>query len=132
MSRQTGSCLCGAVRFEIDGNLTSPRFCHCEHCRKFAGTSPATWAMAKTSELSVLSGGDDVGKYNSGRGLRCFCRTCGSPVWFESLGHPHITAIPLGVLDETDVAPPQMHLWTGSMPTWCAIHDALPQHEKNP
>lgn len=34
---QRGSCLCGAVRFEIDGELTPPDACHCSMCRKASG-----------------------------------------------------------------------------------------------
>ncbi len=36
-----GSCLCGQINFELDGELQAPRYCHCENCRKFSGTSPA-------------------------------------------------------------------------------------------
>ena len=127
-----GSCLCGATEFTISGELRSPRYCHCTNCRKFAGTSPATWAMAKTTALELTSSSAGISKFNSGRGFRCFCSSCGSPLWFESLDYPEITAIPLGALDEGEIPEPQMHLWVQSIPKWCAITDALPQHQTNP
>ena len=115
----TGSCLCGATRFRLNGSLSGARYCHCANCRKFAGVSPAAWAMAKSADLAVHCA--SAGKFNSGRGVRNFCRECGCPVWFESLDFPEIVGIPLGVIDEGEVPMPGMHLWVGSMPAWCQI-----------
>lgn len=127
-----GSCLCGAITFTINGELQSPRFCYCLNCTKFAGTSPATWAMAETSKLSVNSSDAGVSKFNSGRGNRCFCSNCGSALWFESIEYPEITAIPLGALDKSELPKPEMHIWIQSKPTWCSINDDLPQHKTYP
>lgn len=87
--------------------------------------------MADRSKLALNSKAS-VKKFNSGKGLRCFCGNCGSPVWFESLDHAAIVAIPLGVLDDGDIPTPEMHIWTRSKPDWCAITDSLPQHETYP
>ena len=127
-----GSCLCQSIQFELNGELTSPRYCHCENCVKFAGTSPAAWAMAKRAELTLKNPDSEVTKYNSGRGLRCFCPVCGSGVWFESIDFPEIIALPLGVIDDGDVPLPEQHLWVGSKPEWCLINDELPQREQGP
>ncbi|CAM2064718.1 GFA family protein [Sulfidibacter corallicola] len=126
-----GSCLCKSIQFTIHGALRASRFCYCVHCTKYAGTSPASWAMAESATLEVHGQGD-IQKFNSGRGLRCFCTTCGCPVWFESIEHAEIVAIPLGVLDDGDIPAPEMHIFTQSKPTWCRIHDDLPQHETYP
>ena len=127
-----GSCLCGDIKFTISGDLRSARYCYCSHCTKFAGTSPATWAMTKSENLNISSSEVSISKYNSGKGLRCFCANCGSPVWFESLDYPEIVAIPLGVLDDGNIPAPEMHIWTRSKPGWCAIQDNLPQHDTRP
>jgi hypothetical protein len=37
MEKHTGSCLCGAVRFSVDGALKPPDACHCTICRKTSG-----------------------------------------------------------------------------------------------
>ena len=88
--------------------------------------------MAETQKLRVASGSTQVARFNSGGGIRCFCGTCGSPVWFESLDHPEIVGIPLGVLDDGEIPSPEMHLWVQSKPQWCAINDHLPQHQQGP
>ena len=35
--RHEGSCMCGAVRFEVEGELNPPDACHCTQCRKQSG-----------------------------------------------------------------------------------------------
>lgn len=127
-----GSCLCGSTKFTLHGKLRSARFCYCTNCTKFAGTSPATWAMADRASLRFEAQDAPVTKFNSGRGKRCFCATCGSPVWFESLEHPETYAIPLGVLDDGDIPMPAMNLWTRSKPGWCSINNDLPGYETDP
>lgn len=129
-----GTCLCGATKFTLDGELHSVRYCHCANCRKFSGTSPATWAMAEASRLTVAPTNPPIGRFNSGKGIRCFCLKCGSPTWFESLDYPSVIGIPLGVIDDFGGDPPQpeMHLWVRSKPAWCAILDDLPQYDGPP
>lgn len=127
-----GACLCGQIRYTIHGELRAARYCHCSNCTRFAGTSPAAWAMADTAALSIENPDARVSKYDSGRGLRCFCPTCGSPVWFESIDRPDIVAIPLGALDGGNIPSPAMRIWVRSRPDWCAISDALPQHDTYP
>lgn len=125
------SCLCGSFRFAIKGELSAPRFCHCANCTKFAGTTPASWAMTSLSNIT-MSASAELSKFDSGKGLRCFCARCGSPLWFQSLDYPDIVAIPLGVIDKGEIAPPEMHIWVQSKPDWCSITDGLPQHAGNP
>ncbi len=127
-----GSCLCGAIAFTLDGELRAPRYCYCRHCTKLAGTAPAAWAMAKSANLDVTTSEKTLARYDSGRGLRCFCTRCGAPVWFESKDFPDIIAIPLGVLDDGEIPSPEVHIWVTSKPDWCNICDDLPQHSRYP
>ncbi|WP_281558371.1 GFA family protein [Thalassomonas sp. RHCl1] len=123
-----GSCLCRSIDFKLSGGITAVRYCHCSHCRKFAGTSPAAWGMAETANLTITTSNSEIGKFNSGRGIRCFCLNCGSPLWFESIEYPQMIAIPLGVLDSDKLPAPEQHIWTQSKVGWCCINDDLPQH----
>ncbi len=127
----TGSCLCGAVSFRLQGPLRQPRYCHCEYCRKFSGTSPASWAMAHRPHLETNQQTELI-RYDSGHGIRCSCGICGSPVWFESKDYADVVGIPLGLIDEGEVPTPEFHLWTDSMPTWCELNDDLPKYPQGP
>ncbi len=128
-----GGCLCGAVSFEIQGSLHSARYCHCTNCRKFSGTAYAAWGLAETDQLAISPSAPNVTKFNSGGGLRVFCAACGSPLWYEPDGRPQYRGIPLGAIDDGEVAKPTMHVWTQSQVSWAApILDELPQHETHP
>ena len=131
--RIDGACLCGACSFSGDGELNSVRYCHCSNCRKFSGTSPATWAMAQSNKLHKSPGTEaQVAKFNSGRGIRCFCKSCGCAMWFESIEYPEVVGIPLGVLDTEILNKPEMHLWVASQPKWCVMQDDLPKFQQGP
>lgn len=127
-----GSCLCGAVSFEIQGSLHNTRYCHCTNCRKFSGAGYAAWGLAQTSQLAIAPPSPNVTKFNSGGGHRVFCAACGSPLWYEPAGRPQYRGIPLGAIDEGTVAQPEMHVWTKSHVSWVTIGDGLPQHETHP
>ena len=53
-TRATGSCLCGAVRYEVTGPLRKVVYCHCEQCRKTSGHFVAATACG-ADKLSILS-----------------------------------------------------------------------------
>ena len=126
------SCLCGSVAYEISGPIHNTRYCHCTHCRKFSGAAFAPWGLVQTDHLTFASPSGRVTKYYSGRGLRVFCSSCGSPMWYEPEDFPQLRGIPLGILDSADVPEPQMHVWVRSKVSWLSISDHLPQHETHP
>lgn len=130
MSR--GSCLCKKVSIEIRGAIHNARFCHCSNCRKFSGTAFAAWGLVETRHFIVNAASSDVTRYDSGGGLRAFCSSCGSPLWYEPANVPAFRGVPLGVVDEGDVPTPGMHVWTKSKAAWASIDDTLPQHDTHP
>lgn len=127
-----GRCLCGGVSFEIAGTIHNARYCHCANCRKFSGTAYAAWGLVQTAQLTIAPSEPDVTKYNSGGGLRVFCTSCGSPLWYEPAGIPQYRGIPLGAIDEGEVPMPGMHVWTKSKVPWVSIADGLPKHQTHP
>lgn len=128
-----GSCLCGGIQFQIDGDVVMTRYCHCVNCRKFSGTAKAAWGLAQTADFKQTASATDIGQFDAGSGsLRTFCLACGSPVWFEPKDLPAYRGIALGAIDEGDPKPPEMHVWTQSSPAWEEIVDSLPQHLTHP
>ncbi len=51
-----GSCLCGAVAFEVAGELPPPNACHCNQCRKQSGHY---WASTDVARSAVTIHGED-------------------------------------------------------------------------
>ena len=128
----TGSCLCGTVRYEIDGPFSMMVHCHCSMCRKEHGAQFATFAAAPLDGFRWISGRDNVTAYRSSEhGQRCFCRTCGSPTPLPLPAQKMVIA-PAGNLEGDPGIRPQMHIFTGSMPPGYVITDDLPQYEAYP
>jgi hypothetical protein len=81
LQQYVGSCLCGAVTYQIDGPIGDIIQCHCQKCRKANGTAYATNAPIAKADFKLTSGQDVVKKYASSAGTeRCFCGICGSPL----------------------------------------------------
>ena len=76
----TGGCLCGEVRYEIDGNISIIWFCHCSKCRKSRGSAFVTAAMCEKKQFRWISGEDAISEYRTDSGyVTRFCSACGSP-----------------------------------------------------
>jgi hypothetical protein len=126
-----GGCLCGAMRYEVDGPLTDVSNCHCSMCRRFHGAAFATYAKIGVEHFRWLSGSDLLSVYETSPGIGwAFCRICGS-----SLGVPEggkLREITLGSLDTDPGVRPAEHIFVGSKAAWFEITDTLPQHDTWP
>ena len=96
-----GSCLCGAVRFELASEPRAVTHCHCRMCQKQHGAAFATYASVPRADLRYTAGEDLLTAYNSsGSVLRRFCSRCGSSIeWSGSATHPDWAAIAIATLD---------------------------------
>lgn len=127
----TGSCLCGAVRYET--SEAGPAFhCHCSRCRKWHGAAFASSVRVPLDALRVTSGEESISRYPSSPGIdRCFCKVCGSSLFTlrRDIGRAHVR---LGTVDGDPGVRPTLHAFVGSKASWFEITDSLPQHEGLP
>ena len=127
-----GSCLCGGVRYEIDGEVELMGNCYCSMCRKHHGTSFASFVGVKTPDFRWVKGEDLVTRYESSPGAhRGFCRTCGSSLPLPHPGSPTMFA-PVGTLDDDPGVRPLAHIFVASKAPWVEIADDLPQFDEFP
>lgn len=127
-----GSCLCGGVRYEIDGPLKRPVYCHCSMCRKAHGTAFRARAAVAPRDFRWIAGESLVRWYESSPGQhRGFCSVCGSNLItrFDD-GTDH--GLALGSLDDDPGVRPIAHVYVGSKAPWFEITDDLPQFETQP
>jgi hypothetical protein len=61
-----GSCLCGTVSYEVNGNIRFPRYCHCANCRKFSGTAYAARGLVRADQFNIATPDARVTKFDSG------------------------------------------------------------------
>ena len=84
-----GGCLCGKVRYEIDGPLFDASHCHCSMCRRAHGAGYVTWVRLPRHQLRFLTGEETLANYRSSdHATRSFCRRCGSSLFFETTHSP--------------------------------------------
>lgn len=83
-----GSCLCGAVRYRVNGALKAFTHCHCPKCQKAHGAAFATYASAPASNVEVDAEPGVLKGYESSPGvIRQFCGQCGSSLfWSDARG----------------------------------------------
>jgi hypothetical protein len=127
--RLTGSCLCGAVRFEITGPFLRASHCHCSRCRKHSGTAVCTQGRVRREDFRLLSGEASISTYHPapGAAVKAFCITCGSSLFGGSWPEGREVSIRLGALDGDPGIRPQYHTFVDSRASWDEITDGLPR-----
>jgi hypothetical protein len=79
-----GSCMCGALHYQVNGPLRPIIACHCIQCRKSSGHYVAATACP-TEDLHI--DGDTLQWYaSSSEAERGFCRRCGSNLFWRQIG----------------------------------------------
>lgn len=129
-----GSCLCGAVAYEITGDPMFMQSCHCERCRRARGAAHGTNIFFKADQFRWVRGSESIGEYKLPEArfhTIAFCRQCGSAA-------PKISAergfaiIPAGTLDTDPSMRPQRHIFTNYKAPWFQITDSIPQFPEGP
>lgn len=128
-----GSCLCGAVRYEIDGEFDSFYLCHCQHCRKDSGSAHAANLFSSRASLKWIAGEDRLVffKLPSTRHARNFCSTCGSAL--PSLqAEGKLLVVPAGSLDTPVQNRPDAHIFVASCADWDHGLEQIPKLDRYP
>ena len=127
-----GSCLCGAVKYEVDSIEPRMAHCHCTMCRKFHGAAFASFGEAKPENFRWIQGEDKLVEYvGSNNSTRRFCKTCGSSMTFQpSFDNGGMIEFTLGTLDSDIPDKPDGHIYLGYKASWYEPEDDLPKHKE--
>jgi hypothetical protein len=121
-----GRCLCGDVRFTLRGALSGVVTCHCKMCRRWHG-APGAYSNTKWDDLEFEEQ-DALEWYNSSSfARRGFCRSCGSSLFWQRIGHPQVS-IAVGAIDDPTGLASEGHIYVAHKGDWYEITDGLPQH----
>lgn len=129
----TGSCLCGAVNFEIAGEFDRFFLCHCSRCQKGTGTAHAANLFSTTALINWSSGQEKIKTYRVPETLhsRSFCSVCGSVVPNMQMGG-ELLVVPAGSLDSKISIRPNNHICMSSRAVWDDNLGAIPEIDNLP
>ena len=130
-----GSCLCGGVRFVVEGDVGPFELCHCKRCQKMSGSAFVSALVAETENVRFTSGTELIQKYEAPLLSEpplftvYFCAICGS-----NLPDPRPIGktmdIPAGLLNYDPGICPDKHIYVDLKACWERIVDDLPQYTK--
>ena len=118
-----GSCLCGAVTYQADGEPDGFACCHCGQCRKQSGH---LWASAHVVDSDLRIEGPVTWFQSSEKAKRGFCSTCGSVLFWKHDDDDH-TSFSLGSVDGQTGAKLRKHIFTADKGDYYDIADGVPQ-----
>lgn len=113
-----GSCLCGAISFEIDGPFPRLYQCHCSLCRKQGGSVSNTGLIVAVDKFRWASGEKLITTWQRSTGFRSyFCSRCGAPVP-NPLRDTGYVWVPSGLIDDGESLEIGAQLYVGSRAPW--------------
>ena len=124
--RATGGCLCGAVRYQVHGQLRPVVYCHCSQCRKTSGNFVGATAC-KAEHLLMLADETLCWYDSSDEADRGFCARCGSNLFYRPAHGRHV-AIFAGTIDLPTGLKAARHIFVDSAADYITLGDGLPQH----
>lgn len=125
-----GGCDCRHVRYRME---TPPLFVHCCHCRwcqRETGASFALNAMIEADRVTLLAGEPELvdTPSASGKGQKIArCPNCRIALWSNYAGAgAAVRFVRVGTLDNPDLLPPDIHIFTASKQPWVVIPPGMP------
>lgn len=122
-----GGCLCGAVRYRVEGTPESAVLCHCTMCRRASGAPAVAWITLPADRFAYVEGKAAI-HASSDHGRREFCSRCGSPLVFRSSNRPAEIDVTVGTLDRPEGFRPSRHIFVASRLPWLRLDQELPEH----
>ncbi|MEL6576725.1 MAG: GFA family protein [Pseudomonadota bacterium] len=136
MARFEGGCLCGAVRYEADGEPAVVAVCHCRTCQKVSGASYSYNLGMPTDAVRITGETHAVYEDRSGASgepfERHFCSRCGSSIAGRGNAYEGLTLLKAGTLDDPEAVKPSVHIWGSEKLSWVPVEEGSAVFEKNP
>jgi hypothetical protein len=118
-------CLCGGIRLSYSGTIGPANYCHCEDCRRANGSAFNIGVRVDRNDLKVQATTKLKGyrfRSSSGREIeRCFCVTCGSPVFTLHPDKPEYAWVKAGIINQSEIVKPAFENWVRDKVKWAVI-----------
>ncbi len=122
-----GGCACGHVRYKVISEPLIVHCCHCRYCQRQTGSAFALNALFEAKNIEVITGtlSKIVTPSPSGRGqIIARCPKCHVAIWsnyFMGGIKDMIRFVRVGTLDNPDLLPPDVHIFTESKQPWIIL-----------
>ncbi len=126
-----GSCLCGGVEFELNGEFEPRSFCHCTSCKRLSGGVGTANGGARSDEIEIVKGRELLTTYQPREGsAKTFCSVCGSNLFGGGWPEREYVSVRLPAVDSPFEGRPTQHIFTRSVAAWETLPaDGLERHE---
>ncbi|HEY6134369.1 MAG TPA: GFA family protein [Rubrivivax sp.] len=125
-----GGCDCKQLRYRLESAPLIVHCCHCRWCQRETGASFALNAMVESDRVTNLGAAPQIVHTPSDSGLGqkiARCPTCQVAVWSHYAGSGPLTRfVRVGTLDNPDLLPPDVHIFTAFKQPWVCIPDGVP------
>ena len=119
-----GSCLCGAVRFEVDEPFERVVQCHCTSCKKLSGGGATTNGRARSDAIRIVAGRDVLRTYQPHEGTaKTFCSVCGSNLFGGGWPEREHVSVRVTAIDDAFDEKPSRHINVQSVAPWETLPD---------
>ena len=132
---RTGGCLCGAIRYEAEGEPVFSLQCHCRDCQRASGTAYVAAMRMPAAGFRITKGTPKhyVSNADSGNAVtRFFCGECGSPLYIQVATRPDIVGIRVGTLDDPSGFRAEADIFVKSAQPWDHMDPATPKYDSYP
>jgi hypothetical protein len=125
-----GGCLCGSVRFALQGPPVVVCNCHCASCRRAAGAFSVVWATVRKEQL--LFTGEAPQVFRSSAGVqRSFCPRCGTTLSYERADQPDTIDLTVASLNAPEGFAPGHEVWLADALSWETLDPKLAHHPQD-
>jgi hypothetical protein len=125
-----GGCMCGAVRYRVNGTHTYSGICHCNDCRRATGGAYVPWFGAAPEAFEVTKG--EITEHESSPGIRRgFCSKCGSSLTYGGEGWNDI-AITIASLDDPNAITPESNVFLRERLHWVKFNEDMRNYDGFP
>lgn len=120
LKKVSGQCLCGSIKFEIDGAISSFHICYCSRCRHSTGSAHASNIFTEPNNISWVSGVELIQRFeleSAKSWAKQFCKVCGSAVPYINRAGTYLV-VPAGSLDENIELQPDDRIFCEDRCAW--------------